>query len=98
MFCNYLYANFFELNLKIICYLCPERGAMSKKDFFVDIKCPNSLSAVLEEIFADIDSVDFAHVWRGQSNISSLPIPGIYRRLINNGYDESEINEDVVLA
>lgn len=58
----------------------------------------NSLSAVLRELFADIDRVDFTYVWRGQPDICMLPIPGIYRRLISNGYQESEIGESTICS
>lgn len=57
---------------------------------------PGCTSEALELLVSGMDDTDACYVWRGQGNIHWEPLPGLYRRLINNGFDYSEIDEGLV--
>lgn len=57
---------------------------------------PDNLSDLIDEMFKGIVDSSRCCVWRGQTNISWNPYPGLYRRLLNNGYGLDEIDERLV--
>lgn len=59
-------------------------------------KYVKTLNNLLVEINYRTENLSTFHAWRGQSNTKWEPFPGIYRRLQNNGYDKTEINEGLV--
>lgn len=59
------------------------------------IEKTRDLNAILGSQLTEIDTVI---VWRGQSDVSWEPCPGIYRRLKSNGCPSVEITEDLVLS
>ncbi|MCI1643306.1 MAG: FRG domain-containing protein [Bifidobacterium crudilactis] len=54
------------------------------------------IPALLEEIVLPVTDATHTHVFRGQTNIGWEPIPGLYRRLLNNGYSKPEITEALI--
>ena len=57
---------------------------------------PNNLSDLFREVVEVIADPSCCCVWRGQSNCSWKPYPGLYRRLLNNNYTEADIDERLV--
>ena len=58
---------------------------------------PSTVAEAVSELIDGIGASERCIVWRGQSNSSWKPIPGLYRRLQKAGYKDREINEDLVL-
>lgn len=57
---------------------------------------PETLTELIAELVADLGDPTRCYVWRGQTNFLFPPFPSLYRRLIKNGYKESEITEELV--
>lgn len=60
------------------------------------LPCPASVEELVDELHRDVSDPEYCYVWRGQGDAHCLPYPGLYRRLINNGYNEERITEDLV--
>lgn len=63
-------------------------------DFVLSV--PKTVEECIEELVSGIGDSSRCFVWRGQSNSSWKPYPGLYRRLQNNGYADSQIDESLV--
>lgn len=57
---------------------------------------PSSMESLLSEILEGVMTCSRCCVWRGQANIDWNPYPGLYRRLLNNGYGDSDIDEILI--
>jgi len=56
----------------------------------------DSLPDLLNKIISGIEDQTNFYVWRGQSSAKWKPLPSLYRRLLNNGYKENELDEKLV--
>lgn len=59
---------------------------------------PETVPEFLREVLLLMTEPYKVQVFRGQSNKEWKPLPTLYRRLIENGYDDSEITEPLVKA
>lgn len=61
------------------------------------LETPATINELVSILVDQTDDPDYCYAWRGQANLAWTPYPGIYRRLLNNGYSKEDVTEDLVL-